>query len=150
MVLTTLHTNSAPGVVTRLQKMGIESFLTASAIDCVVAQRLARTLCSSCKRRVVIPATALTDAGFRAGADVEAYDAVGCGRCNQTGYRGRTGLYSVMVMSEGIRDLTITGAPEAEVARLAREEGMLTLRENGLVKVREGVTSIEEVARVSV
>ena len=150
MVLTTLHTNSAPGAVTRLQKMGIETFLTASAIDCVVAQRLARTLCSHCKRRTVIPAHALTEAGFRAVADVEAYEPVGCGRCNQTGYRGRTGLYSVMIMSEGIRDLTITGAPEADVARLAREEGMLTLRENGLAKVREGATSIEEVARVSV
>ncbi|MGI8460942.1 MAG: GspE/PulE family protein [Solirubrobacterales bacterium] len=150
MVLTTLHTNSAPGVVTRLQKMGIESFLTASAVDCVVAQRLARTLCSSCKTRTVIPAKSLADAGFRTGADVEAYEAVGCGRCNSTGYRGRSGLYSVMVMSEGIRDLTIEGAPESEVARLAREEGMLTLREDGLAKVREGVTSIEEVARVSV
>jgi type IV pilus assembly protein PilB len=150
MVLTTLHTNSAPGVVTRLQKMGIESFLTASAIDCIVAQRLARTLCSHCKRRTVIPAKALNDAGFRTATDVEAYEPVGCGRCNQTGYRGRTGLYSVMMMSEGIRDLTIAGAPEAEVARLAREEGMLTLRENGFAKVREGITSIEEVARVSV
>jgi type IV pilus assembly protein PilB len=150
MVLTTLHTNSAPGVVTRLQKMGIESFLTASAVDCVVAQRLARMLCSNCKRRSVIPERALNEAGFRSGTDVEAYEPVGCGRCNQTGYRGRTGLYSVMVMSEGIRDLTIEGAPESEVARLAREEGMMTLRENGLAKVREGVTSIEEVARVSV
>jgi type IV pilus assembly protein PilB len=150
MVLTTLHTNSAPGVVTRLQKMGIESFLTASAIDCVVAQRLARRLCANCKRRTVIPAPALAEAGFRAGADVEAYEAVGCARCNQSGYRGRTGLYSVMAMSESIRDLTITGAPEAEIARVAREEGMLTLRENGLLKVREGLTSIEEVARVSV
>jgi type IV pilus assembly protein PilB len=150
MVLTTLHTNSAPGVVTRLQKMGIESFLTASAVDCVVAQRLARRLCPHCKRRTMISAQALTQAGFRTGADVEAYEPVGCGRCNGSGYRGRTGLYSVMVMSEGIRDLTIEGAPESDVARLAREEGMLTLRENGLAKVREGVTSIEEVARVSV
>ncbi len=150
MVLTTLHTNSAPGVVTRLQKMGIESFLTASAIDCVVAQRLARRLCPNCKRRIVIPAKALAEAGFKAGADVEAYESVGCGRCNQTGYRGRTGLYSVMLMSDGIRDLTIEGAPEGDVAKLAREEGMLTLRENGLLKVREGVTSIQEVARVSI
>jgi type IV pilus assembly protein PilB len=150
MVLTTLHTNSAPGVVTRLQKMGIESFLTASAIDCVVAQRLARNLCSHCKRRRLIPADALAEAGFRTGGDIEAYEAVGCARCNQTGYRGRTGLYSVMAMSDKIRELTIEGAPEAEISRVAREEGMLTLRENGLLKVREGATSIEEVARVSV
>jgi type IV pilus assembly protein PilB len=150
MVLTTLHTNSAPGAVTRLAKMGIESFLTASAVDCVVAQRLARTLCSNCKRRTVIPVAALTEAGFRAGADIEAYEPVGCGRCNQSGYRGRAGLYSVMMMSERIRDLTIAGAPEAEIAGVAQEEGMLTLREDGLAKVREGLTSIAEVARVSV
>ena len=150
MVLTTLHTNSAPGAVTRLQKMGIETFLTASAVDCVVAQRLTRTLCMHCKRRTVIPARALTEAGFRAGADVEAYEPVGCGRCGHSGYRGRTGLYSVMVMSEQVRDLTIENAPEADVARVAREQGMRTLREDGLAKVREGLTSIQEVARVSV
>jgi type IV pilus assembly protein PilB len=98
----------------------------------------------------VIPASALTASGFRTAADVEAYEPVGCGRCNGTGYRGRTGLYSVMEMSEPIRDLTIQNAPESEIARLAREEGMLTLREDGLAKVRQGVTSIEEVARVSV
>ena len=150
MVLTTLHTNSAPGAVTRLAKMGIESFLTASAVDCVVAQRLARTLCTGCKRRTVIPVAALTEAGFRAGADIEAYEPVGCGRCNQSGYRGRTGLYSVMVMSERLRDMTIAGEPESQIADAAREEGMLTLREDGLEKVREGLTSIAEVARVSV
>jgi type IV pilus assembly protein PilB len=150
MVLTTLHTNSAPGAVTRLAKMGIESFLTASAVDCVVAQRLARMLCPGCKRRTVIPVSALNEAGFRAGADLEAYEPVGCGRCSQTGYRGRTGLYSVMVMSERIRDLTIEGAPETEITEAAREEGMLTLREDGLSKVREGLTSIAEVARVAV
>src|SRR5918992_2390061 len=146
MVLTTLHTNSAPGAVTRLAKMGIEAFLTASAVDCVVAQRLARTLCAKCKRRTVIPVGALAEAGFRAAADVEAYEPVGCGNCNQTGYRGRVGLYSVMAMSERIRDLTIEGAPETEITEAAREEGMLTLREDGLSKVREGLTSIAEVA----
>jgi type IV pilus assembly protein PilB len=150
MVLTTLHTNSAPGAVTRLAKMGIESFLTASAVDCVVAQRLARTLCANCKRRTVVPVAALTEAGFRAGADIEAYEPVGCGHCNQSGYRGRMGLYSVMAMSERIRDLTIQGAPESEIAAAAQEEGMLTLREDGFSKVREGLTSIAEVARVSV
>jgi type IV pilus assembly protein PilB len=150
MVLTTLHTNSAPGAVARLAKMGIESFLTASAVDCVVAQRLARTLCSNCKQRAVIPVGALNEAGFRAGADIEAYEPVGCGHCNHTGYRGRIGLYSVMAMSDRLRDLTVEGAPESEISAVAREEGMLTLREDGLAKVREGVTSIAEVARVSV
>ncbi|MGI9021190.1 MAG: GspE/PulE family protein [Solirubrobacterales bacterium] len=149
MVLSTLHTNDAPGAIVRLQKMGIEHFLTTSAIDCVVAQRLARKLCASCKRRTVLAEQSLTDAGFRVAADVEAYEPVGCTRCKRTGYRGRIGLFSVMRMSERIKELTITGASEADIGVAAREEGMLTLREDGLQKVRTGVTSIEEVARVS-
>src|SRR5436190_6130298 len=149
MVLTTLHTNDAPGAVARLTKMGIEAFLTASAIECVVAQRLARQLCTYCKRRTVIPMDALAESGFRVGADVEAYEPVGCARCNHSGYRGRIGLFSVMAMSDEIKDLTVTNAAEAEIAKVAREQGMLTLREDGLRKVRAGVTSIEEVARVS-
>jgi len=150
MVLTTLHTNDAPSAVTRLAKMGIESFLTASAVDCVVAQRLARTLCTDCKRRAVLDQAALEEAGFRVGTDIEAWDPVGCARCGGTGYRGRAGLFSVMRMSEQLKDLTVAGAPQAELTRQAREEGMQTLREDGLAKVKEGVTSIAEVARVAV
>ena len=149
MVLTTLHTNNAPGAIVRLAKMGIESFLTASAVESVVAQRLARKLCSYCKKRTVIPQAALTDAGFRVGADLEAYEPVGCARCNRSGYRGRIGLFSVMTMSERVKELTVEAAPEAEIATVAREEGMHSLREDGLDKVRAGVTSIQEVARVS-
>jgi type IV pilus assembly protein PilB len=149
MLLTTLHTNDAPGAVARLNKMGIESFLTASAVECVVAQRLARQLCTYCKQRTLIPMNALVQSGFRVGTDLEAYEPVGCARCSHTGYRGRIGLFSVMPMSERIKDLTVSGAPEAEIAAVAREEGMLSLRENGLHKVRRGVTSIEEVARVA-
>jgi type IV pilus assembly protein PilB len=149
LVLTTLHTNDAPGAVTRLSKMGIESFLTSSAVDCVVAQRLARKLCTHCKRRTMIPAQALQDAGFRVGTDLEAYEAVGCARCGQIGYRGRIGLYSVMVMSEDLKDMAANNAPEQEVARKAREEGMLTLKEEGLLKVRAGITTVEEVTRVA-
>ncbi len=149
LVLSTLHTNDAPGAITRLAKMGIESFMTASALEAVVAQRLARKLCATCKRRTVIPASALAAAGFRAGADLEAYAPAGCARCNQSGYRGRIGLFSVMTMSERIKEMTVTGAHEAEIARVAREEGMVTVREDGLRKVRAGLTSIEEVARVA-
>jgi type IV pilus assembly protein PilB len=149
MVLSTLHTNDAPGTITRLAKMGIESFLTASALDCVVAQRLARKLCSHCKRRTVIPRAALAEAGFRIGTDVEAYEAAGCGRCNHSGYRGRIGLFSVMLMTERIKELTVSLAPEAEIAAAAREGGMVNLREDGLRKVRAGITSIAEVARVA-
>jgi len=150
MVLTTLHTNDAPSAVTRLAKMGIESFLTASAVDCVVAQRLARTLCPDCKRRAVLERQALEDAGFRVGIDLEAWEPVGCGRCGGTGYRGRVGLYSVMKMTETLKDMTVAGVPQAELTRQAREEGMSTLREDGLVKVTQGITSIAEVTRVAV
>ncbi len=149
MVLTTLHTNDAPGAVARLGEMGIESFLTASAVECVVAQRLARQLCTYCKRRAMIPEDALRAAGFRTGGDLEAYEPVGCARCSQSGYKGRIGLFSVMHMSDEIKSLTVSRAAESEIAAVAREQGMLSLREDGLTKVRAGVTSIEEVARIS-
>jgi type IV pilus assembly protein PilB len=149
LVLSTLHTNDAPGTITRLQKMGIESFLTASAIDCVVAQRLARTLCPNCKTRTHVHQAALGGAGFGATADIEAYEAVGCARCSHTGYKGRVGLYSVMRMTSLIKDMTVSGAPEAEITAVARQEGMLSLREAGLAKVRAGVTSLDEVVRVT-
>jgi type IV pilus assembly protein PilB len=149
MVLTTLHTNDAPGAITRLSKMGIETFLTASAVDCVVAQRLARTLCPDCKKRVTLTQDSLATAGFPVPADVDAFEAVGCNRCNGTGYRGRLGLYSVMVMTEPLKELTVSGASQAEITRMARDNGMQTLREDGLLKVREGLTSISEVARVA-
>jgi type IV pilus assembly protein PilB len=149
MMLTTLHTNDAPGAINRLMKMGIESFLIASSVDCVVAQRLARKLCSHCKRRAIVPVQALTDAGLRVGGDVEAYEPHGCARCNGSGYRGRVGLYSVMAMSERVKELVVAGAAEAEIAHAACEEGMLTLREDGVSKVRAGNTSLEEVLRVT-
>jgi type IV pilus assembly protein PilB len=149
MMLTTLHTNDAPGAIIRLTKMGIEAFLIASAVDCVVAQRLARKLCSHCKRRMIVSPQALADAEIRIGAELEAYEPVGCGRCNQSGYKGRVGLYSVMALSERIKEMTVSQAPEAEIATVAREEGMLTLREDGIAKVRNGMTSLEEVLRVT-
>jgi type IV pilus assembly protein PilB len=149
MMLTTLHTNDAPGAITRLTKMGIEPFLTGSAVDCVVAQRLARKLCSHCKRRAIVPAQALADADIRVGAELEAYEPVGCSRCNQSGYKGRVGIYSVMKMSDRIKEMTVAQAPEAEIAATARDEGMLTLREDGVGKVRSGLTSLAEVIRVT-
>jgi len=149
MMLTTLHTNDAPGAITRLTKMGIEAFLIASAVDCVVAQRLARKLCSHCKQRTIVPPQALADAEVRVGAEIEAYAPVGCSRCNQSGYRGRVGIYSVMSMSELIKEMAVAQAPEAEIAAAARKDGMLTLREDGIAKVRSGLTSLEEIIRVT-
>ncbi len=149
LVLSTLHTNDAPGTITRLAKMGIESFLTASAVDCIVAQRLARTLCPSCKRRGVIPPSALAEAGFRSATEMEGYEAGGCARCGNTGYRGRVGLYSVMRMTERLKDMTVNHASQAEITNVARQEGMATLREDGLAKARAGLTSFDEVLRVT-
>ncbi|HEY1853744.1 MAG TPA: GspE/PulE family protein [Solirubrobacterales bacterium] len=149
MMLTTLHTNDAPGAIARLGEMGIEPFLTASAVDCVVAQRLARRLCLHCKRRTVIPTLALMEAGVRVGAEVEAYEPLGCGRCNQTGYKGRVGIFSAMELSDQLKEMTIARAAETDIAAVAREEGMLTLREDGVAKVRSGQTSLEEVLRVT-
>jgi len=149
MMLSTLHTNDAPGAIARLNEMGIETFLTASSLDCVVAQRLARKLCSHCKRRVVIPAVALAEAGVPSGADVEAYEPVGCPRCGHNGYRGRVGVYSVMSLTERLKEMIVSCASEPDLASVAHEEGMLTLREDGVVKVRAGMTSLEEVLRVT-
>jgi type IV pilus assembly protein PilB len=149
MMLSTLHTNDAPGAITRLTKMGIEAFLIASALDCVVAQRLARKLCSHCKRRTILPQQALSEADIRVGGEVEGYEPVGCSRCNQSGYRGRVGIFSVMGLSERIKEMAVAHASEAEIATTAREEGMLTLREDGLTKIRAGLTSLEEVVRVT-
>jgi type IV pilus assembly protein PilB len=149
MMLTTLHTNDAPSAITRLTEMGIETFLTASAVDCVVAQRLARKLCSQCKRRTLLAPQVFAEIDFRVGAEVEAYEPVGCARCNQSGYRGRVGIFSVMRLSERIKQMAVAGAPEQEVGMIARQEGMLTLREDGVGKVRGGLTSLEEVIRVT-
>jgi type IV pilus assembly protein PilB len=148
MVLSTLHTNDAPAAITRLTEMGIEPFLIASAIDAVVAQRLARMLCKHCKRRAIISAEVLRDHGFHAQYDMEAYEPVGCSRCNM-GYRGRVGLYEVMLMSEEIRALTLQRAAAEQIGVVAVREGMRRLREDGLEKVRSGVTSLAEIARVT-
>jgi type IV pilus assembly protein PilB len=114
-----------------------------------VAQRLARQLCTYCKQRTTLSQELLAESGIRVGADVDAWERVGCTRCSGTGYRGRIGLFSVMPMSEEIKDLALTNAPESEISMIAREQGMLTLREDGLRKLRAGVTSIDEIARVT-
>ncbi len=149
MVLSTLHTNDAPSAVTRLIEMGIEPFLIASAIECVVAQRLARTLCSHCKQRTIIPVEILRENGFQTQFDLEAYDPVGCVRCSNMGYRGRIGLYEVMLMSPEIRTLTLERSSAEQIGTVAVRQGMRRLRENGLDKVKAGVTSMAEVARVT-
>ena len=149
LVLSTLHTNDAPSSITRLIEMGIEPFLVASALDGVVAQRLARTLCTHCKRRTIITAEVLRDHGFHAHYDIEAYEPVGCVRCGGMGYRGRVGLYEVMIMSDEIRSLTLQRAASEQVAVVAMREGMRRMREDGLEKVKSGITTMSEVSRVT-
>jgi type IV pilus assembly protein PilB len=149
MVLTTLHTNDAPSAITRLIEMGIEPFLIASAISCVVGQRLARVLCAHCKRRTILSAAVLRDHGFPSQFDIEAYEPVGCMRCGGMGYRGRTGLFEVMTMSDDLRELTLARSSSEQLAAVAVREGMRRLREDGLEKVKAGITSMVEIARVT-
>jgi type IV pilus assembly protein PilB len=148
LVLSTLHTNDAPSAITRLTEMGIEPFLVASAIHCVVAQRLARTLCAQCKQRTIVPAAVLRENGYAVNLDVEAYEPTGCSRCGGTGYKGRTGLYEVMLISPEIRALALERRSAEEIADVAVAQGMRRLRDDGLTKVKQGRTSIAEVARV--
>jgi type IV pilus assembly protein PilB len=149
LVLSTLHTNDAPGAVTRLIEMGIEPFLVGSAVDCVVAQRLARLLCEECKQRVTLPAEVMRANGFNVGLDLECFEPVGCARCGGSGYKGRIGLYEVMMVSDTIRSLAVAREPAETIAHAAVHEGMMRLREDGLEKVRRGLTSIAEIARVA-
>jgi type IV pilus assembly protein PilB len=149
LVLSTLHTNDAPTSITRLVEMGIEPFLVASAVDCVIAQRLCRTLCAHCKERTIISAAVLLDHGFRSHVDIEAYAPKGCSRCGGSGYKGRIGLYEVMTITDEIRRLAIERAPADRIAEVAMRDGMRRLRDDGLEKVKQGRTSIAEVARVT-
>jgi len=152
LVLSTLHTNDAPGALSRLTEMGIEPFLTSSAVDCVLAQRLARRLCKECKEPFEPSLEMLKKNDFPPEVfemdKVVLYRPKGCSRCNNTGYKGRMGMYEVMIVSEAIRRLTVERKSSDEIARVAQAEGMKMLREDGIDKVLEGVTSIEEIARV--
>jgi len=149
LVLTTMHTNDAPTAITRLTEMEIEPFLTASAVDCVVSQRLARVLCQSCKEPVVIPAEQLARSSLAINEDLTAFEPRGCTRCGNTGYKGRLGLYEAMVMSDEIRALAIARAAADEVRKVAIEQGMRTLEEDGIDKIRAGLTTVAEIARVT-
>jgi type IV pilus assembly protein PilB len=146
LVLSTLHTRDAPSALGRLIDMGIEPFLVSSAIDCIVAQRLVRALCTHCKRVMSVSELVLEEHGL---TGVTPYEPVGCSRCGGSGYRGRMGLYEVMVVSEPIRSLILERASVDDMVAVAVSEGMQRLREDGLERVREGVTSIAEVERIT-
>jgi type IV pilus assembly protein PilB len=149
LVLSTLHTNDAPSTIARLINMGIEPFLVASALRLVQAQRLIRRLCSSCKTIGKIPAQTLIEIGFspEEAKSVQINEPKGCDKCNNTGYKGRVGLFEVMELDEEIREMVMIGASTSELRQKAKEKGMLTLRQSGLEKIKLGITSIEEVLR---
>jgi type IV pilus assembly protein PilB len=152
LVLSTLHTNDAPSTVNRLMNMGIEPFLVASSVNLICAQRLVRRTCAACTEPHPTPPQALVQAGFSP-EDAETVTPMrgrGCEKCNNTGYKGRVGLYEVMEVTEDVRELVLVGASALELRRKAIDEGMLTLRQSGLRKVKEGMTTIEEVARETV
>jgi type IV pilus assembly protein PilB len=152
LVLSTLHTNDAPSTVNRLMNMGIEPFLVASSLNLVCAQRLVRRICKNCSEPHPTPPQALMNAGFNAedAKTVVPNKGKGCEKCNSTGYKGRVGLYEVMEVTEDLRELVLVGASALELRRKAVDEGMITLRGSGLRKVKEGVTTIDEVVRETV
>jgi type IV pilus assembly protein PilB len=149
LILSTLHTNDAPTAVTRLIEMGIEPFLVASSITCVVAQRLTRALCAACKEPVAIEPELLERHGLEVDGDLRAHGPIGCVRCGSTGYKGRIGLFEVMPMSQPIREMVLARSTAEAIAEVAVGEGMRRLHEDGLAKVAAGRTSLAEVLRVT-
>jgi type IV pilus assembly protein PilB len=152
LVLSTLHTNDAPSTISRLMNMGIEPFLVATSVNLICAQRLVRRICSNCKEEVEVPAQVLLDAGYSEDElkATKIYHGKGCSICNKGGYKGRTGLYEVMEINDELRELILVGASALELKKKAVEQGMLTLRRSGLVKIAAGMTTMDEVLRETV
>lgn len=152
LVLSTLHTNDAPSTISRMVNMGIEPFLVATSVNIIQAQRLIRRICKDCKEEVHVPVEGLIEIGFSAeeAPEIKSYKGKGCQTCNGTGYKGRVGLYEVMEVTDELRELIIIGASAIELRKKAMECGMITLRQSGLHKLREGITTIEEVVKETV
>jgi type II secretory ATPase GspE/PulE/Tfp pilus assembly ATPase PilB-like protein len=149
LVFSTLHTNDAPGAVTRLEDMGAEPYLVSSVLDGVLAQRLVRRICPQCRKPHTPDPADLLAIGITDAHGIELYRGAGCEACRGTGYRGRTGIYELLVINEDLRSLILKKAPTGEIRRLAQHQGMITLREDGWVKARKGVTTIDEILRVT-
>jgi type IV pilus assembly protein PilB len=152
LVLSTLHTNDAPSTISRLMNMGIEPFLVATSVNLICAQRLVRRICAGCKEPLEVPEQALLDAGYTQDElkTTTVYQGKGCATCNNTGYKGRAGLYEVMEINDELRELILVGASAIELKKKALENGMITLRRSGLTKVAAGQTTLEEVLRETV
>jgi type IV pilus assembly protein PilB len=152
LVLSTIHTNDAPSTISRLLNMGIEPFLVATSVHLICAQRLIRKICNDCKTEIKTPIQAIINIGFTPedAKAIQTFKGEGCKTCNGTGYKGRVGLYEVMEISEAIQELILVGASAREIKRKAIEEGMLTLRDSGLTKIKAGITTLDEVLRETV
>ncbi len=152
LVLSTLHTNDAPSTISRLMNMGIEPFLVATSVNLIQAQRLIRRVCGECKVESPLLPEALVEVGFtpEEATSLRTFKGAGCEKCNNTGYKGRVGLYEVLEVTDDIRELILIGASALELRKKAIEDGMITLRESGLHKIRSGITTIEEVVRETV
>ncbi|HEX4643879.1 MAG TPA: type IV-A pilus assembly ATPase PilB [Candidatus Acidoferrales bacterium] len=152
LVLSTLHTNDAPSTISRLMNMGIEPFLVATSVNLICAQRLVRRICANCKEVLELPEQAMLDAGYKQEEipTTQVFVGKGCGTCNKTGYKGRVGLYEVMEITDELRELILVGASALELKKKATDNGMITLRRSGLIKVSLGMTTIEEVVRETV
>ena len=152
LVLSTLHTNDAPSTINRLMNMGIEPFLVATSVQLIAAQRLARRICQACKEPVEISNQALMNLGFKKDevGSFTVYKGRGCDKCNNTGYKGRVGLVEVMVIDDDLRDMILAGGTAIDIKRKAAENGMISLRRSGLIKIKDGITTIEEVVRETV
>ncbi len=152
LVLSTLHTNDAPSTISRLMNMGIEPFLVATSVHLICAQRLVRRICSECKIVDNVAPQVLIDAGYtpEEAKTVKAYKGQGCSTCGNKGYKGRVGLYEVLEITDELRELILVGASALELKKKAIEQGMISLRRSGLIKVALGQTTLEEVIRESV
>jgi len=151
LVLSTLHTNTAAAAVIRMKDMGVEGYLITSTVDGVLSQRLVRRLCPNCRRPVTLPPQVIADTGLARylPAGQEVFSAPGCPECRNTGYLGRTSIHELLVVDEAMRHAIMRGADAAELHNLARKSGLITLYEDGLRKVAAGVTSLEEILRVT-
>jgi type IV pilus assembly protein PilB len=151
LVFTTVHANNVVDVLSRFLNMGVEPYNFVSALNCILAQRLVRTICESCRRRVEIPPELLEESGLErtTWGKVDFYEGAGCGHCNQTGFRGRTAIGELLALSDRIRELILDKRPTAEIRKVARQEGMISLRETALEKVQQGITTLKEINKVT-
>jgi len=151
LVFTTVHANNVVDVLGRFLNMGVEPYNFVSALNCILAQRLVRLICENCRRPVEVPPELIEESGLDPAKwkDVVSYEGAGCAECNRTGFRGRTAIGELLALSDRIRELILEKRPSSEIRRAAREEGMVTLRESALEKVRQGLTTLREINKVT-